>query len=119
MEYQKEYNEYVAKFTELKKDLTTNSGDVASVRIMEIEGMNFRVGQIIAELEAETADEYIRLKESSTIMTDKQAQVKADLAIRARHGISLTHFINMNKAFQSTIQSFKKRLRQLEWERYQ
>lgn len=119
MSYLEEYNDCIKQFAQLKKDLTTPSGDVASKRIMEIEGMNFRIAEIIANLEVEKVDEYIKIKTNPDIITtDKTSDYMADLEVRRRHGISLTHFINMNKAFQSVIQSFKKRLKQLEWERW-
>jgi len=119
-DYKKEYEGFITAFTELKNDLTTDSGDIASKRIMEIEGMNFRIGMIISELDSETVDNYLMIKEDITkARTDKQCEFMADYAIRSKYGISNTHFKHLNKAFISVIQSFKKRLKQLDWERYQ
>lgn len=116
--YYEEYKEYLTAFTELKKDLISQSGDIISERMMQLEGYSFRLGQIIADLDAEHVDYYLAVKESEKFTTDKQAEHLADLGIRSKYTVSLKHFVNMNKSFQAVIQSFKKRLKQLEWERY-
>ena len=106
--YRQEYDKYLKSFDDLKKNMTSDSGDLISKSVVNLAGMNFRIGQIIADLLLEYAEVFGEGKKHD--FTDKAAKESACLSINNSHKISLRHFESMRKDFDEMIKCLKKRL---------
>jgi serine kinase of HPr protein (carbohydrate metabolism regulator) len=109
-----EYDNYMRTFEENVKSVCSDAPRSVSAALIVLSGIKFRVGQILADLEVEYANNFS--KEKAGEVTDKLAKSRAEILILENHGISKAHFEKMHKDIETLVQSMKKRLTVLESE---
>jgi hypothetical protein len=109
-----EYETYMKTFEEQVKNVCSDSPQAVSAALISLSGIKFRIGQILANLEVEYANNFSIEKVGE--VTDKLAKSKAEMLILEKHGISKAHFEKMYKDIETLVQSIKRRLAVLEGE---
>lgn len=76
--------------------------------LVEIDGMKFRIGQIIADLEIDYNQLFSEVKKEG--VTDKHAKAEVDRMITTKYGKSSKHFERLHEDMDSLVKSLKYRI---------
>jgi Leucine-rich repeat (LRR) protein len=103
-----EYKKYIDKFNNYVQSVRSDSPELVSLAMVDLQGIKFRLGQILAELESEFNINFANAKTAD--ITDKLAEAKAKMEIELKHGISKNHIERAYKDLDGLVQTLKKRL---------
>ena len=111
-----EYDKYIGYFNANKAKITGDSPNEISEAMANLQGICFRVGQVIADLEVQALYAYREIRKD--VKTDAEAKKLAQLQIYEEYTISQLHFENLHKDLDKLVQVLKKRLAVLSAEMY-
>jgi hypothetical protein len=108
MMLKQEYEGYIKVFNNNVTNVRSDSPEMVSLSLVDLSGVKFRVGQIIADIDLEYSQYFSNAKDKDK--TDKDAQGIAAMQLYDCHGVSKAHFERMYKDLETLIQSLKKRI---------